>query len=249
MLCIFLPYKLILRKKSPNLGKELTMSTRRILSMLTAVMLLAIFVAPVFAQPISPKPLWIDPYHPMEAGGEAVTSPATFEIWAGETANPAHDINVFLVMTEASYNGLSGDVVVSWSGGAIAFEAADFTAITLNSLVVPGTIWYTVASLKDHLSYGLSEEIGADETIYWAMGPILGGAELTDVHQEITVTLPSSSPRMLVYIIGKSEGSTEFDCFVPPTPAGFIVPEIATIFTAGASLAAFGAYAYKRKKQ
>jgi hypothetical protein len=153
-------------------------------------------------------------------------------------------------MTEASWNSLT-DVVVTWSGGSATFASGDFASAQKNSdQIPPGTTpggRYTVASLKDHLSYGLSEPISADATIYWAMKPFLTGP-LTHDHQEFSVALSSASPRMLVYAIGKTEESTLFNNKVPPTRPGFVVPELGTALMLVASFSAFAMYALKRRK-
>jgi hypothetical protein len=53
---------------------------------------------------------------------------------------------------------------------------------------------------------------------------------------------------MLVYAIGKTEGSTLFDSKVPPTRPGFVVPELGHVLLALASFSAFALYAVKRRK-
>jgi hypothetical protein len=185
-----------------------------------------------------------------------VASPANFEIWVEEGGDPTNCPHVLLVMTEDCWNGLTADVVVSWSGGSVSFnKMADFTGVTDNGAKVPpsGTTegaCYTVASLKDHLSYGLSTPISSTETIYWAMDAFLNGP-ITGIPQTFTVDLPSTEPRMLVYALGKTEGSECLDNFsrkVPPTNPGFVIPELAPVVLALASFSAFALYAIRRRK-
>jgi hypothetical protein len=185
-----------------------------------------------------------------------VASPADFEIWVEGGGDPTTHPHVLLVMTEDCWNGLTGDVVVSWSGGSVSFnKITNFTGVTDNSAHVPpsGTTQgarYTVASLKDHLSYGLGEPISPTETIYWAIAAFLSGP-ITGTPQTFTVALPSTAPRMLVYALGKTEGSDTLDNFlrkVPPTNPGFVVPEPGPILLALASFSAFALYAVKRRK-
>ena len=188
-----------------------------------------------------------------------VASPADFAVWVEGAGDPTYDPHVLLVMTEDCWNGLTGDVVVDWTADLVSFnKTANFTAVTSNSANVPpaGTssgARYTVASLKDHLSYGLSEPINSTATIYWAMGAFLSGP-ITGTPQNFTVTLSSTDPRMLVYVLGKTEESNgEFDNFisrkVPPTNPGFIVPEVpfGTIAVFLAMLGALGVIAIKKK--
>lgn len=183
-------------------------------------------------------------------------SPVTFEIWVqGTAANPTSDPHILLVMTEACYLGLTDNVAVTWTGGSASFSPGEFTPVTTNSDDVPPPdtypiftgASYTVASLKDHLSYGLSPPISSTETIFWAWKPFLNEA-LTIDHQSFTVTLPSAEPRMLVYALGKTNGSALFDNKVPPTRPGFMVPELGPILLVLACFSAFILYAVKSKR-
>lgn len=195
----------------------------------------------------------IDPALPI-----MLTSPANFEIWVQPGGNPTHDVNILLVMTQASFDGWTApeDFVVSWSGAGspLTIAKAAFTDVTENSERVPdsGTTAggsYTVASLKDHLSTGLSDPLSSTDTIYWAKGLILPpGTDLTTTHVSITVTLPSTDPRMLVYLIGKTGESTLFNNKVPPTIPGFVVPELGPMLLALASFSALAVYAIRRRK-
>jgi hypothetical protein len=166
-----------------------------------------------------------------------VSSPATFNV--SVTEHPADDPHILLVMTKACYNGLTGSVEVTWSGGSKSFPAADFTAATTGKVPpsTPGAD-YTVASLQDHLGVSHSEDV------YYAFGPFLSGP-ITQTAQTFVVTLPSTAPRMLVYAIGKS--STDFDNKVPTTIPGFVVPELGPILLALASFSALGLYSLRRK--
>ena len=189
----------------------------------------------------------IDPVWPVMLG-----SPADFEIWVQGAGNPTSEPNILLAMTEACWEGLTGNIVVSWSGGSVIFTKEEFTAVQVNGNKVPplGTTkgaCYTVASLKDHLSYGLSVPISKTETIYWAMQPFLSG-DLIETTQKFTVTLPSTHPRMLVYVLGKTEGSNIFDNKVPPTRPGFVIPELGTMLLILAPFTAFAVYAVRRRK-
>jgi len=190
----------------------------------------------------------IDPVWPV-----MLESPADFEIWVRGAGNPTSNPNILLAMTEDCWEGLTGNIVVSWSGGSVIFTKEEFTAVQVNGNKVPpsGTTkgaCYTVASLKDHLSYGLSEPITSTETIYWAIKPFLSNP-LTGTPQTFTGTLPSSHPRMLVYALGKTaRASNLFDNKVPPTRAGFVVPELGPMLLILAPFSAFAIYAVRRRK-
>lgn len=201
----------------------------KILIPLIAIIVLSVAVYPVYAL----GTIRIDPSNPT-----MVSSPATFNI--SVTEHTASDPHILLVMTKACFDGLTGSVQVTWTGGSISFSAADFTAVTTGK-VPPSTpdADYTVASLQDHLGVSHSEDV------YYAFGPFLA-APITETEQTFVVTLPSTTPKMLVYAIGKS--STEFDNFVPPTIPGFVVPEPAPILITLASFSALGLFLLRRKQ-
>ena len=190
----------------------------------------------------------IDPAWPV-----MLESPVDFTIWVNGAGNPTSEPNVFLVMTEACWDNLTGDVVVSWSDGFVSFTNEDFIPAQLNSDKLPPTnttegASYTVASLKDHLSCGLSEPISSTETIYWAIKPFLSDP-LTNTPQMFNATLPSTHPRMLVYALGKTaRASNLFDNKVPTTRPGFVVPELGPMLLILAPFSAFAIYAVRRRK-
>lgn len=177
-----------------------------------------------------------------------LSSPATFNTTATDQAT-AYNPHIVLIMTNASYQGLTGHVLVNWTGGSTHFPKASFTSVELNGAFVPpsGTTpgaRYTVASLKEHL--GVNDT--ADDTLWYAHGAFLSGP-INQTPQEFTVTLPSTDPRMLVYIIGMSSATGNlFDMKVPPTMPGFVVPDLAPLLLATASFGALGLYAVKRRK-
>jgi len=173
-----------------------------------------------------------------------LSSPASFEVWVQPSAVPTTSPYIFLVMTKSCYDGLTGDVEVGWTGGSVTINTADWTEETIDGKKVPpGTTngaGYTVASLKDHL--------GTTEPIYWAFEPFLS-EPITQTPQSFTVTLPSTAPRMLVYALGKTDGSELFNNRVPPTIPGFVIPEPATIAAVAASSLALIGFAVRKRKQ
>jgi hypothetical protein len=202
-----------------------------------AVIFVAAGISPAFAGGVGS--LRISPSLPIE-----VSSPAEFETWVQPGCDSVNDLHIFLVMTQACYNSLTGDVEVEWNGGSITIAMGDWTMESDNSVKVPpNTVngaGYTVASLKDHLE--------TSGPIYWAFEPFLGGT-LDEDHQTFTVTLPSGNPEMLVYDLGKCDGSTMFDVRVPPTIPGFVVPEPAAIAAVLSPMIALAGYAIHRKKR
>ena len=191
-----------------------------------------------------------------------VSSPATFTIWA-QSAD-SYDVNILLVITQECFDGMpispATSVGLQYGGPLIGFTKDDFTGVTgmggVN--VPPGETTpgarYTVASLKDHLDFGLSEALESDDTIYWAMASLAHADfdPLTTTPREISVEVDCEDPRMLVYLLGKSvNDATLFDMKVPPTNPGFLVPEIVvgSLMAAGTMFGALGLFAYKKKHQ
>jgi len=208
---------------------------RKKLILFMIVTLLTI-VSPVFAiKTIRIEPHALDPPNPI-----MLESPATFNI--SVTEHTAYNPQILLVMTEACKLGLTGNVLVEWNGASTSFSAAAFVKAD-TSFIPPSTTGadYQVSSLKDHIGVPHSEDI------YYAYGSFLSGP-ITETNQTFTVSLTSTATRMLVYAIGKTDQSGEFDNSVPNTRPGFVVPEPGSLILALASFSAFVLYAVKRKK-
>ena len=214
------------------------MNTRRSLTIgvLALTLVLSASISFVFAGTGS---LRIDP--PLPYMNE---SPAEFTVWV-QGKDTAYNPIILLVMTESSYNGLSADPEVEWSGGSVVL-ATPWTMETSNGVKVPPAASngaaYTVASLKSHLE--------TSEPIYWAIAAILDGPIVPDETYELTVHMESSAPRMLVYVLGASEeGSGEHDLRGPPTIPGFVVPEVplGTLLTLATMLGTVGVYKLRNR--
>lgn len=223
---------------------------RKSILLISSLCVLAILVPSVLAGTGS---LRISPQWPV-----MVESPADFTIWC--QSGSSYDVNILVIVTEECQTSmpLNDAVIVKYGGITVAsFDQGEFTPVTgMGGVYVPpsGTTngaRYTVASLKDHLDEGLIEPIEADDTIYWAMAPLDDEDfdPLDSETKEIQITLNSDAPRMLVYLLGKSEnGAALFDMKVPPTNPGFIVPEVATVLLAGSSFGAIAVYAVAKKQ-
>jgi hypothetical protein len=190
-----------------------------------------------------------------------VESPADFIVWCQN--GPSYDVNVLLMVTEECHTGMTatGAVIIKYEGSIIAtFDQNDFNPISgMGGVYVPPTGAteggrFQVSALKDHLDYGMSEPLVSEDTIFWAKKPL--GPDFDPLEgdtKEIEVTLNSATPRMLVYLLGRTvdDAAAPFDMKVPPTNPGFIVPEIAvgSLMAGTVMFAAFGLYAYKKKHQ
>jgi len=227
------------------------------------MMLILSFASPAFACTGTGQ-IRINPALPL-----TLKSPATFtvSVTTGESYSP----HLFLVITTACYNGLKGNVVVTWKGGSVTFLKSDFAPDNKNGdKIPPGTTSgasYTVGSLKSLLNVA--------NTVYWAFKPFVSGP-LTKNPQSFTITFTSTSPKMLVYALGKScpdkssfcnyfgdscfgngcfnicfnkcSETSLFDMKVPNSVPGFVLPEAAPILLSAGCFAALGFYAVKRKK-
>jgi hypothetical protein len=213
---------------------------KKIVFISLAVIALLAIAGPVFAATIR-----IDPHSSTYPNAVMLTSPATFNI--SDVSKTDYDPHILLVMTVASYNGLSGDVVVTWSGGSLTFHKADFTLATfgVGNKIPPGvanSAEYTVASCADHL--GVS---GHD--VYYAFGAFLANP-ISSTKQEFTITASSTALRMLVYAIGRENSPTcALNNKVPNTQPGLVVPELVPALLSLGSFSALGVYAIKRRRK
>lgn len=206
--------------------------------LLSLVVLLIASVSPVFATGGTGE-IRIQPALPI-----MLSSPATFSI--SVTAGTSYDPQILLVMTDACHQGLTGNVVVTWTGGSVSFAPTDFKSDNTNGDKVPtsGTTngaSYTVASCKDHL--------GVTDAIWWAQMPFLSGP-ITTTPTEFAITFSSTNPKMLVYALGKSSNTgTDFDMKVPNTIPGLVTPELGPLLLALASFGALGLYMVRVKRK
>ena len=208
-----------------------------LVGMIATITLLAFAANPVFGQVGTIR---IEPHGSYYPDPIMLSSPATFNISVQRSADPTTDPHILLVMTNSCYHGLTGTVNVTWTGGYMEFPT--FTEVNTGFVPPTGTVpgvRYQVSGLKDHLN--------TSDSVWWAYGPFLAG-NITQTKQEFTVTLPSSDPRMLVYAIGKTGETELFNNRVPPTMAGFVVPELGPVLLALASFSAFALFAIRRRK-
>ena len=158
-----------------------------------------------------------------------VTSASPAEFNVSTQTGVAYDPHIFLVIPQSCYDGLSltEETTVTWIGGIpITIAKGDWIGPENSNgdKLPPGAssgTWYPVGNLKDHL--------GLSEPVYYIFEPIfdLPDDKLTTKGANVTITLHSSAPRMLVYALGKQEQeSTLYDVSVPPTKPGFVIPEI-----------------------
>lgn len=205
------------------------------------ILIMAMTIVPVYADTI-----WVDPYTAGYPDPIMLSSPATFEVY--DNSKTDYYPHVLLVITPECYNGISGDITVTWTGDSFTKAKTDFIFAenAEGNKIPPGGKHdkaYTVASCADHL--GVS---GSD--VYYVYEPFLANP-IDSTPQEFTVTITSTDTRMLVYAIGKTENSpaADYDNCVPPSRVGFVVPEPATIALMGSLFAAFGLFALAKRRK
>lgn len=213
---------------------------QKILTLTLAILVLSsISIQSVLA---ADAPIVITPPWPIKQN-----TPATFQI---NVTKPTYKPHILLVMTEACYNGLA-NVKITFASGSIQLTQANFSKLEGNPPPkIPSAnisdVQYVRSSLADHLG------LPGASPVYWAMANITNlvtGGVLTTKPEDFTVTLNSAAPRMLVYAIGKASATdAKFNRWVPPTNAGFVVPELGPILLALASFCAFALYSFKTKK-
>jgi hypothetical protein len=227
---------------------------RRLLLLALVVALLALFVGSAYAA-CSGGELVINAQgssHPLPI---MLSSPATFTI---ESINTAIGIfpNIVLVMTKASYDGLTGPVVIDWVGTLgqsnqsvfpkTSFQAATAGYIPDQTVTSFDSGRYNVSELKEHLGVSGTK----DDVLYYNFGPFLGGSAIGRIPKQFNVTLPSTHPNMLVLAVARSGVCAPFfNMRVNPSGPGFIVPEPAPIFLATASIVAIGLYALRCRRR
>lgn len=225
---------------------------RRILLLTIVATLLALSAGTVNA--VCPGgSLLITPYGTYYPLPIMLSSPATFSIVASDSII-ANAPNIVLVMTNASYQGLTGDVVVRWTGASgeaneSIFPKWMFQAINTGYIPDPMVApfdsgRYNVSDLKEHLGVNGT----SDDTLYFTYGLFLGGHSITQTPLTFNVTLSSSNTRMLVLAIALTSCSPCFNLRVPPCRPGFVVPEPAAVFITASSLIALGLYSIRRRK-
>jgi hypothetical protein len=161
------------------------------------------------------------------------TSPANLMIFHTGEAD-IKDVHLLIVIDNSTYEGL-GTITTNTS---LTISKSDFKLVTVNRLGF-GNCEYEVSAIKDKLG------VGQDVDIYYNFTVFL--EKITTSPTYFTLTVNSNPVRVLVLALGKDR-SDVFNACSSFSKSTFVIPEPATIFMAVASIAALGAYAYKRKR-
>jgi len=165
------------------------------------------------------------------------TSPANLMIYHTGEANIT-DVRLLIVIDKSTYDGLE-EITTNTS---LSISQNDFQEVKVKKLDF-GNCEYEVSAIKSKLG------VGNKDAIYYCFTPFLSKITKTPTYFTLTVTLTvnSNSVRVLVLALGK-DCSDVFNACSSFSKSTFVIPEPATIFMAVASIAALGAYAYKRKR-
>jgi hypothetical protein len=211
-------------------------------SSLFAIILLSIFAGiPVFAGgqgSIRIEPHAFDPPDPV-----TLSSPASFNVTVNKN-KIAYNPQLLLVTSYKCLEDLSGPITVSWDWigpyyTSIGLDKSSFIEVDPKSNS-PQNKWippeinifgkiYEASSLASHLDSG-------ENTIWYCYldMPVNDDKIIdTDEYVKLTVTVPSNSPRLLVYVFGDKSK-------VPNSRPGFVIPEVAlgTIMAVASMMAA-----------
>ena len=200
--------------------------------------------------PAAKSNIILDPHSTGYPNPVMLSSPATFSVNLSNKNAVAYDTRILLVMTKACYDGLSGPITVTWDGGGLSFdkdidiELLDYVGPPdqYDPMKVPTDTsdQYNAKALADHLGV-------VNEDLYYVNGSFLD--EITGDGQEFIVTLPSSSPRMLVYVLGSNEDGIEvYNMSTPMSQPGFVVPEL-PLGTISGLVSMFSALMLKYRKR
>jgi len=162
------------------------------------------------------------------------TSPANLMIFHTGEAD-IKDVHLLIVIDESTYD----DLVTITTNTSLTISKSDFELVTVDRLGF-GNCEYEVSAIKDKLG------VGRDVDIYYNFTVFL--EEITTSPTYFTLTVNSNPVRVLVLALGKDGGSYVFNACSSFSKSTFVIPEPATIFMAAASIAALGAYIYKRKR-
>ena len=219
------------------------MRLKHLKSYLFAIILLSIFAGiPVFAGgqgSIRIEPHAFDPPDPV-----TLSSPASFNVTVNKN-KIAYNPQLLLVTSNKCLEDLSGPITVSWDWimdpyyTPIGLDKDSFIEVDPKSNS-PQVKWippevnifgniYEASSLASHLDSG-------EDTIWYCYidMPVNDDKIIdTDEYVKLTVTVPSTSPRVLVYVFGDESK-------VPNSRPGFVIPEFAlgTIMAVASMMAA-----------
>lgn len=159
-------------------------------------------------------------------------SPANLMIYHTGRAS-IKDVHLLIVIDKSTYDGLSRITIDSLS---ISIYKDDFIEVTGDLKF--GNCKYEANAIRDKLA------AAAGDPIYYCF---VYFADKITTKTYFTLEIDSTQIKALVLALGKDH-SDVFNACSSFSKSTFVIPEIATLALATASIAALGAYAYKRKR-
>jgi hypothetical protein len=223
-------------------------------ALIALVITLCLFTLPVLFAVAMPAPatnIKIWPVGTVESEEPVVTgSPADMMIYVTAYEQRISSAWVLLVINQETFDGLDHVEVAT-----VTYSPSDFHLITENKIPplapdgdYPGCddtyIQYARGAVKDWVD-------AAGENAYYAIKKVFDYTiDTTPVYFTITHYGTSTELRILVLALGREveTGSGGFNNHSSFSGGTLIVPELATILLATASLSVFGLYKLKRKK-
>jgi hypothetical protein len=182
------------------------------------------------------------------------TSPAEMMIYVTAYEQRISSAWVILVLNTETYNGLDHIEVAGVNYNPGDFKVVENGFIPLEEKGSEGAGY---PGCEGYLTYGSGAvrdwvgEVDTGEDAYYAIKEVFGPIDTTPVYFTITHYGTSTELRILVLAVGREvetglEG--KFNNRSSFSGSTLIVPELATILLATASLSVFGLYKLKRKK-
>jgi len=228
---------------------------KAILALSIALILSALPVLFVLADPMANIKIW--PEGAVHTGEPIVTTnPADMMIYTTSEPQAAHNVWVLLVLNEETYNGLNYINVngVIYTKGEFKIPTTDWIP-----LEAPGSEGSGYPGCNSHEQYrviagggaaGIKDKLGTTGDVYYCIKHVFDYVDTTAIEFTITFYGSSTDLKILVLALGRTnEPYTDpFDNRSSYSGSTLIVPELATILLATASLSVFGLYTLKRRK-
>ena len=243
-------------------------------AIIALVLVLCLCTLPVLFAVATPDPsanIKVWPVGGVETGDPIVTgSPADMMIYTTAQTKASYNVHLLLVLNEETYTGL--DRIEITNGVNVIYYQSDFDdGITNPSEKIPqadpDTEYLGYPGCQEDERYGVGavkDKLGTTGDIYYCIKPVFDYIDTNPTYFTITVYGTSTDLKVLVLAFGRTPTTQDlqdplydpfYDAFDDPfnehsswSGSTLIVPELATILLATASLSVFGLYTLKRKK-
>ena len=177
------------------------------------------------------------------------TSPANMMIYTVAGKKACNNVWLLLVLNEETYTGLNYIDVYG-----VNYAKIEFAKVTASKIPPPEPDG-AYPGCEDHEQYAVGsvkDKLGTTGDIYSCIKLVFGSVttEITDFTITVYLSGSVSDLKVLVLALGRTVGSGtgQFNNGSSYSGSTLIVPELATILLATASLSVFGLYTLKRRK-